>query len=82
APPGRQSLHGWLFGEDQGRYVIAVPAAEAGEILKDAARAEIAAIIIGETGGDALTLAGSAPISLAALRDAHEGWLPAYMAAE
>ena len=52
------------------------------DILKEAAVAEIAAIIIGETGGDALTLAGSAPISLAALRVAHEGWLPAYMAAE
>ncbi len=81
-PPEGQSPHGWLFGEDQARYVIAVPAAAAGEILNDAARAEISAIIIGETGGDALTLAGSAPISLAALRDAHEDWLPAYMAAE
>ena len=82
APPADRSPHGWLFGEDQGRYVIAATAAEAGEILKDAARAAIAAIIIGETGGDALTLAGSAPISLAALRIAHEGWLPDYMAAE
>ena len=82
APPADRSPHGWLFGEDQGRYVIALPAAEAAGILKQAARAEIAAIIIGETGGDALTLAGSAPISLAALRIAHEGWLPDFMAAE
>ena len=82
APPEGQSRHGWLFGEDQGRYVIAVPAALAGDILNEAQSAGISAIIIGETGGDALTLAGDDPISLAALRDAHEGWLPAYMAAE
>ncbi len=82
APPAGQSPEGWLFGEDQGRYVIAAPAAEVDAILKDAAVAGIAAIIIGETGGDALTLKPDAPIWLAALRDAHEGWLPRYMAAE
>ncbi len=82
APPAGQSPEGWLFGEDQGRYVIAAPAAEADAILMDAAVAGIAAIIIGETGSDALTLKPDTPIWLAALRDAHEGWLPRYMAAE
>ena len=82
APPEGLSDLGWLFGEDQARYVIAVPAAEAEAIMKEAKAAGVSAMIIGETGGDALTLAGSEPISLAALRDAHEGWLPAYMAAE
>ncbi len=81
-PPDGQSPHGWLFGEDQGRYVIATAAAQTDDILNDAKRLGISAIIIGETGGAALTLAAEEPISLAALRDAHEGWLPAYMAAE
>ena len=72
----------FLFGEDQARYVIAAPAAEAEAVMNEAKAAGIPAINIGETGGDALTLAGCAPISLAALRDAHEGWLPTYMAAE
>ena len=82
APPEGMNPQGWLFGEDQARYVIAAPAAEAEAVMNEAKAAGIPAINIGETGGDALTLAGCAPISLAALRDAHEGWLPHYMAAE
>ena len=35
---------------------------------------------LGMTGGDALTLMGEAPIALAVLRDAHECWLPRFMA--
>ena len=37
---------------------------------------------VGIVGGETLTLPGEAPISLKDLRDAHEGWLPAYMGAE
>jgi phosphoribosylformylglycinamidine synthase len=32
------------------------------------------------TGGDALILPGEKPISVQALRSAHESWLPNYMA--
>ena len=70
--------HAWLFGEDQGRYVITT--GEPDTVLGLAARAGVKARRIGSTGGDALTVDGAHPISLAGLRDAHEGWLPAYMA--
>ena len=82
AAPGDLAAHAWLFGEDQARYVIAVAPAAAGAILAEAEAAGVPARIIGETGGSALTAFGGNPISLAELRNAHEGWLPAYMAAE
>jgi phosphoribosylformylglycinamidine synthase len=81
APP--QSLpcpfHAWLFGEDQGRYLIATGHPD--DVLARAKEAGVPAVVIGRTGGSALTLAGSGTISLAELRNAHEGWLPSYMAA-
>ena len=72
-------LHAWLFGEDQGRYIVVTPDAEA--VLAAACEANVPAYRIGTTGGEALTLEGAETISLKELRDVHEGWLPAYMAA-
>ena len=40
----------------------------------------IDASVVGVVEGDGLTLPGGQTISVAELRDAHEGWLPAYMA--
>jgi phosphoribosylformylglycinamidine synthase II len=68
---------GLLFGEDQARYIIATATPEAIEAKAGAASVPIRRL--GITGGDALTLAGDS-IAVAALKDAHEGWLPAYMA--
>jgi phosphoribosylformylglycinamidine synthase len=70
-------LHAWLFGEDQARYIVT--SADAGALLAAAEAAGVPAAVIGETGGEALKLPGGAPISLGELRNAHEGWLPAYM---
>jgi phosphoribosylformylglycinamidine synthase subunit PurL len=75
----RLPRHAFLFGEDQARYVVTAGEAEAMRILADAAKAGAPAMAIGVTGGDALTLPGEAPISIAELSSAHEGWLPAYM---
>ncbi|MGH6842975.1 MAG: AIR synthase-related protein, partial [Methylocella sp.] len=71
---------GFLFGEDQARYVVtAVP--ENVPAIQDAAEtAGIACEIIGVTGGDTLTLGGRTAILLDVLMRAHEGWLPDYMA--
>ena len=69
-----------LFGEDQARYVLALPAAQAEAVLAEARAAGIPAQVIGRTGGDALTLPGERPISIAELSRAHESWLPDYMA--
>ncbi len=70
----------FLFGEDQARYLIGVPAAEASVVLAEAKGAGVPAAAIGRTGGKNLTLGGGRTISLAELRQAHEAWLPAYMA--
>ncbi|MCZ6845300.1 MAG: phosphoribosylformylglycinamidine synthase subunit PurL, partial [Alphaproteobacteria bacterium] len=71
--------HSWLFGEDQGRYVITTAAPEA--VVDAAASAGVAAQAIGETTVSTLTLPGVRPISVAEIRATHERWLPDYMAA-
>jgi phosphoribosylformylglycinamidine synthase len=73
-------LHAWAFGEDQARYVIALPDAMVKPLLDRAARAGVPASRIGTTGGDELTLGSGAPISLKRLKAAHDGWFPTYMA--
>ena len=80
--PGGIPAHAALFGEDQARYVIATSPAEADKIIKDAQAAGIPALKLGTTGGANLTLPGEAPMSVAELKEAHEGWLPRYMAAQ
>ncbi|GGH32273.1 phosphoribosylformylglycinamidine synthase subunit PurL [Alsobacter metallidurans] len=72
--------HAVLFGEDQARYLLAVPADEADAVLAQAKASGVPAMRLGVTGGDTLNLPGEAPISVEALRSAHENWLPNYMA--
>jgi phosphoribosylformylglycinamidine synthase len=70
---------GWLFGEEQARYLLAVAPAHLEDAL-DLARARgVLVRQVGTTGGRALTLAGSDAISLSELAEAHEAWLPTYM---
>jgi phosphoribosylformylglycinamidine synthase len=68
---------GLLFGEDQARYIIATVTPDAVEAKAHAAAVPVRRL--GTTGGDALAL-GLDSIAVKALTDAHEGWLPAYMA--
>ena len=72
--------HALWFGEDQARYVVAVPKAEAEALVADATANGIAVQVIGETGGSALKLTPGQTISVASLKSAHEGWMPSYMA--
>ena len=74
---------GFLFGEDQNRYVIAVSPEQEGAfhaLLKEHA---LPSMQIGKFQADHIEfrLVGSAPqsIAIADLRAAHEGWLPSYM---
>ena len=69
--------HAWLFGEDQGRYLVTTRALDA--LLAAAQAAGVPAVAVGRTGGAALTLPGGGTISLAELRQVHEDWLPRYM---
>jgi phosphoribosylformylglycinamidine synthase len=70
------------FGEDQGRYVLAISPASVDAVLAAARDAGVPARLVGRVGGDALKLPGEAPLSLAALRAAHGRWLPELMAAK
>ena len=74
--------HAWLFGEDQGRYLLETSDPDA--LLREAASRGIPAQRIGrvaeEGGAAALTLPGGGAISIAELRAANEAWLPDYMA--
>jgi phosphoribosylformylglycinamidine synthase len=69
----------FLFGEDQGRYVLAVPPDAAPAILEQAQAAGVAAASLGLAGGDKIAIAGMGEISLSALRAAHESWFPNLM---
>jgi len=72
----------WAFGEDQARYVMTASPQQASGIVADALAARVAATRIGVTGGAALIFAGEAPIPLAQLAEAREGFLPTLMGAE
>lgn len=69
----------FLFGEDQARYVLTARPAQAEAILTNAQKAGIACTMIGETGGDKLTLGTEAAILVTELAAAYENWLPRYM---
>ena len=74
--------HAYLFGEDQGRYLVAVDPETATEILYSASSQGIDAGVVGVTGTEHLTLPGGLTISVAELREAHQTWFPAYMASQ
>lgn len=77
APPAGIAPHGWWFGEDQARYVLAVT--EGAALVAAASAAGVPAALIGRSGGGDLVLAGGSSISVASLRAAHEATLPALM---
>ena len=70
------------FGEDQARYVIAAPFAEAEKIVAEARAAFITVAELGKTVGDMLTLDDKDSVAVAALKDGFESWFPNYMAGE
>jgi phosphoribosylformylglycinamidine synthase len=76
---GKLPAHAIWFGEDQGRYVLAVEPRIAEEVVERARLLALPARIVGRTGGDAILLKGEPALSLADLRRIHERWLPQYM---
>ncbi|WP_114862008.1 phosphoribosylformylglycinamidine synthase subunit PurL [Azospirillum brasilense] len=72
---------GTLFGEDQGRYVLAVRADKAAAVQEKAKAAGVPVSVLGKTNGTALTGRGGEAITIARLKAANEAWLPGYMAA-
>ena len=78
--PGEcESPTAWLFGEDQGRYLLAIAPDRLPVVEAAAGRAGVLARRVGTTGGVALTLAGGDAISLQELAEIHQSWLPSLM---
>ena len=69
--------NGFWFGEDQGRYLVAVDAenADAFETMMD----DVPLTKLGVTAGAELKIRDSVTISVAQLHDLNEGWFPALM---
>jgi phosphoribosylformylglycinamidine synthase len=82
AAPVDIPAHAYWFGEDQARYVVTAPAAQANGILAKVQDAGLLAARIGVTGGVVFAVAGETPVPVADLRKLHEGWLPAFMSGD
>ncbi|HXV29890.1 MAG TPA: phosphoribosylformylglycinamidine synthase subunit PurL [Sinorhizobium sp.] len=78
APAGHDPI-AVFYGEDQGRYVLTVSAANVDAVSARANAAGIPLPVIGKTGGDAVKLGEARTVSVDELRSAHEGWFPNYM---
>jgi phosphoribosylformylglycinamidine synthase len=80
-PDDAAALHAFLFGEDQARYLMTAP--DPKPVLASGHAVGVTTTVLGKvTAGGSLTLNGRVLISVEELRSAHEGWLPAYMAAK
>ena len=76
-PPGVDPI-AFLFGEDQGRYLVTTD--RAADLASAACDTGVPAVTLGITNGDAIDLVNHGTVRLDTLRDLHEGWLPGYMA--
>jgi phosphoribosylformylglycinamidine synthase len=73
----------FFYGEDQARYLIAVPQKDADKIEGELREAGIIHAIVGKTqAAKVVRVTGEGEIALSDLRKAHEGWFPAYMRGE
>src|SRR5665213_1302901 len=72
----------FFYGEDQARYLIALPAKDADKIEGELREAGIIHAIIGKTiASKVLRVEREGEVLLADLRKAHEDWFPTYMSA-
>jgi phosphoribosylformylglycinamidine synthase len=78
SPTSLAHAHAFLFGEDQGRYLIA--SAEPDPIIAAGRQAGLNIALAGQAGGADFACHALFRLPLEQLRAAHEGWLPAYMA--
>jgi phosphoribosylformylglycinamidine synthase len=71
--------HAEAFGEDQGRFLVAVSKRDVENLIKEARAAGAPARIAAYIEGDEIVISGEDKLSLSTLRKAHEEWLPNYM---
>ena len=68
---------GFLFGEDQARYLVVT---DNPQQVVDAARdTGVPATALGVCRGGEIVIADLGSIALSELREAHESWMPAFM---
>ena len=79
---GKLPHFAWMFGEDQGRYLIAASAENAEAMLADAKAQSVPVSVIGLAGGRFISINGGHAVDLIALKQAYENWLPDLMGAE
>ena len=79
APAPELPAHAAAFGEDQGRYLVAVSESKAENLIKEARAAGVPARIAAYIEGDEIVISGEDKLSLSSLRKAHEEWLPNFM---
>jgi phosphoribosylformylglycinamidine synthase II len=72
--------HAFLFGETQASYVVAVEAGGEQAVTDRALAAGLWAAPVATVGGESLSYPSRFDIPVAKLREAHEGWMPAFMA--
>jgi phosphoribosylformylglycinamidine synthase len=77
SPTSHAHAHAFLFGEDQGRYLLA--SADAEPIIAAAHAAGLNVALAGQAGGDDFACHALFRIPLSRLREANEGWMPRYM---
>ncbi|MGG7517605.1 phosphoribosylformylglycinamidine synthase subunit PurL [Allorhizobium undicola] len=75
----RGPSHALLFGEDQARYVVAVPADLANFVCANAEGAGVPFRRLGKVTGSELAIEGVCTIAVDELRKAHESWFPEFM---
>ena len=81
APPSGKR-HGWLFGEDQARYLLAVEKNSVNPVISTAKAKGISATIVGTVGGNRIQAADAFDVSLDKLLAANEAWLPNLMSGD
>ncbi len=79
---GALPVFAWMFGEDQGRYLIAADATNAEALRADAKAADVPMYVVGLAGGRFISINGGHAVDLIRLKQAHEGFMPALMDGE
>ena len=79
--PSTLPLAAWCFGEDQGRYVLEVLDSDIATIIEEAGKHDVAARVIGKTGGHILSVGGRG-VAIEELKVLNEAWFPAFMGGE
>ncbi len=80
--PRDGARHGWLFGEDQARYLLAVGENSVNPVISTAKAKGIPAQVVGTIGGDHIKADGAFDVPLTELRAANEAWLPNLMSGD